>query len=56
MKVAAVLAVLTLAACSTPAPQPAHIASQNLYQNTELVVDKEITMLTRNEVINSVKE
>ena len=54
MKVAAVLAVLTLAACSTPAPQPLHIA--NTYQNTELIVDREITMLTRNEVINSVKE
>lgn len=56
MKTALVLAVLTLAACSTPAPQLAHIASHNTYQNTELVVDKEITMLTRNEVINSVKE
>lgn len=52
MKTALVLAVLLLAACSTPAPQPMH----NTYQNTELVVDKEIAMLTRNEVINSVKE
>jgi len=56
MKALTILAVLMLAACSTPAPQPAHIASHNTYQNTELVVDKEITMLTRNEVINSVKE
>jgi hypothetical protein len=56
MKTALVLAVLTLAACSTPAPQPAHVVSHNTYQNTELIVDKEITMLTRNEVINSVKE
>lgn len=56
MKALTILAVLTLAACSTPAPQPTHIASHNTYQNTELVVDKEITMLTRNEVINSVKE
>ena len=56
MRAAAVLVVLTLAACSTPAPQPAHIASHNTYQNTELIVDREITMLTRNEVINSVKE
>jgi hypothetical protein len=56
MKALTILAVLLLAACSTPAPQPMHIASQNLYQNTELIVDKEITMLTRNEVINSVKE
>lgn len=56
MKALTILAVLLLAACSTPAPQPTHIASQNLYQNTELIVDKEITMLTRNEVINSVKE
>ena len=56
MKTALVLAVLTLAACSTPAPMPTHVASHNTYQNTELVVDKEITMLTRNEVINSVKE
>lgn len=52
MKALTILVVLTLAACSTPAPQPAHIASQN----TELIVDREITMLTRNEVINSVKE
>lgn len=54
MKTALVLAVLALAACSTPAPRPMPTAS--LYQNTELIVDKEITMLTRNEVINSVKE
>lgn len=56
MKTALVLAVLTLAACSTPAPMPTHVASHNTYQNTELIVDREITMLTRNEVINSVKE
>lgn len=56
MKPALVLAVLTLAACSTPAPMPTHVASHNTYQNTELIVDREITMLTRNEVINSVKE
>lgn len=56
MKALTILAVLTLTACSTPAPQPTHIASHNTYQNTELIVDKEITMLTRNEVINSVKE
>ena len=56
MKALNILAVLMLAACSTPAPAPTHIASHNTYQNTELVVDKEITMLTRNEVINSVKE
>lgn len=56
MKALTILAVLTLAACSTPAPMPTHVASHNTYQNTELIVDKEITMLTRNEVINSVKE
>ena len=56
MKTALVLAVLTLAACSTPAPMPTHVVSHNTYQNTELIVDREITMLTRNEVINSVKE
>lgn len=56
MKALTILAVLTLVACSTPAPQPTHIASHNTYQNTELIVDREITMLTRNEVINSVKE
>ena len=56
MKALTILAVLTLAACSTPAPMPTHVASHNTYQNTELIVDREITMLTRNEVINSVKE
>tara|TARA_R110000868_G_scaffold258447_1_gene515969 strand:+ start:17 stop:295 length:279 start_codon:yes stop_codon:yes gene_type:complete len=56
MRAVVALAVLTLAACSTPAPMPTHVASHNTYQNTELIVDREITMLTRNEVINSVKE
>lgn len=54
MRAVVALAVLTLAACSAPAPAP--VVARNTYQNTELIVDREITMLTRNEVINSVKE
>jgi PBP1b-binding outer membrane lipoprotein LpoB len=52
MKALAIIPFILVGCSSTPPPQ--HYTQQE--QNTALVVDREITVLTRNEVINGVKE
>lgn len=52
MRAAIVLSAM-LAACSST---PQYVVQQPVEQNTALVTDREINVLTRNEVINGVKE
>lgn len=54
MKTILILLTLALAACSTPAPAPVAKAPQQV--EVDLVTDKQIQVMTRNEVITAINE
>lgn len=54
MKTQLILLTLTLAACSTPAPPP--VAKTSPQVEVDLVTDKQIQAMTRNEVITAINE
>jgi hypothetical protein len=54
MKPTLILLTFALAACSTPAPPP--VAKPTPQVEVDLVTDKQIQVMTRNEVITAINE